>query len=163
NLALYTAGALLAAFSPGFGWLLGARFVVGIGLGGGVETRLALVAELMPTKDRGAAPARANGRRRRAGAFAASPRAARRRGAVGARMEAILGGPAVAWRWLLGVLALPALALFAYRRFLPESPRHLLIEGRVDEANDVLTRLDRNRLRPTRTTPNRYVDAPEGA
>lgn len=51
NLALYTAGAALAAFCPGFGWLLVARFIVGIGLGGELNTGLTLVAELMPTKD----------------------------------------------------------------------------------------------------------------
>jgi MFS family permease len=158
NLALYTAGALLAAFSPGFGWLLGARFFVGIGLGGELNTGLTLVAELMPTRYRGAALATVNVAGGGLGIFVASALAA----LVLGPMEAALGGPAVAWRWLLGVLALPALALFVYRRFLPESPRHLLIEGRVEEANAVLTRLDRNHLRPTRTTPNRYFEAPEG-
>jgi MFS family permease len=158
NLALYTAGALLAAFSPGFGWLLGARFVVGIGLGGELNTGLTLVAELMPTRYRGAAVATVNVAGGGLGIFASSALAA----LVLGPMEATLGGPTMAWRWLLGVLALPALLVFVYRRFLPESPRHLLIEGRVEEANNVLTRLDRNRLRPTPTTPNRYVEAPEG-
>jgi putative MFS transporter len=147
NLALYTVGALLAAFSPGFGWLIAARFVVGIGLGGELNTGLTLVAELMPTRYRGAAVATVNVAGGGLGIFASSALAALMLGPL----EATLGGPTVAWRWLLGVLALPAALIFIYRRFLPESPRHLVVEGRGQEANEVLARLSSNRLRRTRT------------
>jgi MFS family permease len=60
HFAPYTVGALLAAFSPTFGWLLVARLIVGIGLGGETNTALTLVAELMPIRSRGAAVATAN-------------------------------------------------------------------------------------------------------
>ncbi|MDT7677905.1 MAG: hypothetical protein QOD82_5807, partial [Pseudonocardiales bacterium] len=72
NLALYTLGALLAAFAPGLGWLLVARFIVGIGLGGELNTGLTLVAELMPTKFRGAAVATVNVAAGGLGIFASS-------------------------------------------------------------------------------------------
>ena len=49
SLAIYTVGALLGAFSPNFTGLLVARLIVGIGLGGELNTGLTLVAELMPT------------------------------------------------------------------------------------------------------------------
>jgi putative MFS transporter len=137
NLALYTVGALLAASAPDLGWLLVARFVVGIGLGGELNTGLTLVAELMPTKYRGAAVATVNIAAGGLGIFASSALAALMLGP----MEAVLGGPETAWRWLLGILALPAVLVFVYRWFLPESPRYLLVEGRVKEANEVLTRL----------------------
>jgi len=153
NLALYTAGALLAAFSPAFGWLLAARFVVGIGLGGELNTGLTLVAELMPTRYRGAAVATVNVAGGGLGIFASSALAAVMLGPL----EATLGGPTVAWRWLLGVLALPAVLVFVYRRFLPESPRHLLVEGRGEEANEMLMRLSSNRLRPTRAVPRTHT------
>jgi hypothetical protein len=55
NLALYTVGAPLAALAPGFGWLLCARFAVGLGLGGELNTGLTLVAEVMPSRYRGVA------------------------------------------------------------------------------------------------------------
>ncbi len=67
-------------------------------------------------------------------------------------LEPLLGGPDTSWRWLLGVLALPAVLVFFYRWFLPESPRYLLVEGRVSAANAVLARLAANRLRPRPTT-----------
>lgn len=159
NLLLYTVGALLAAFAPDVGWLLVARFIVGIGLGGELNTGITLVAELMPTKYRGAAVATVNIAAGGLGIFASSALSA----LVLGPLETALGGPEVAWRWLLGLLALPALLVFVYRWFLPESPRYLLVEGRVTEANEVLTRLAANRLRPLRNTPpTAYIDAVEG-
>jgi MFS family permease len=159
NFAIYTVGALLAAFSPNLGWLLVARFIVGIGLGGELNTGLTLVAELMPTKFRGAAVATVNVAGGGLGIFASSALAALMLGPF----EAVLGGPTVAWRWLLGVLAIPAVLVFVYRRLLPESPRYLLVAGRVDEANKVLSRLAANRLRPVPGRPATcYIGAADG-
>jgi len=159
NLALYTLGALLAAFAPNVEVLLLARFVVGIGLGGELNTGLTLVAELMPTKFRGAAVATVNVAAGGLGIFASSALAA----LVLGPLESVLGGPTVAWRWLLGLLALPALLVFVYRWFLPESPRYLLVEGKVHEANSVLSRLAANRLRaPKDMVVTPYVDVAEG-
>ena len=115
NLALYTLGALLAAFAPDVTVLLIARFIVGIGLGGELNTGLTLVAELMPTKWRGAAVATVNVAAGGLGIFASSALAA----LVLGPLEGALGGPTTAWRWLLGLLALPASLVFVYRRFLP--------------------------------------------
>jgi putative MFS transporter len=159
NLVLYTLGALLAAFAPDVTWLLIARFIVGIGLGGELNTGLTLVSELMPTKFRGAAVATVNIAAGGLGIFASSALAALMLGPL----ESALGGPTTAWRWLLGVLALPALLVFVYRWFLPESPRYLLVEGKVTEANAVLTRLAANRLRaPKDMVVTPYVDIIEG-
>lgn len=159
NLLLYTLGALLAAFAPDIGWLLVARFIVGIGLGGELNTGLTLVAELIPTKYRGAAVATVNIAAGGLGIFASSALAA----LILGPLESALGGPTLAWRWLLGLLALPALLVFVYRWFLPESPRYLLVEGRVEEANSVLTRLAANRLRPVKGMPvTRYIGVAEG-
>lgn len=159
NLLLYTLGALLAAFAPDIGWLLVARLIVGIGLGGELNTGLTLVAELVPTKVRGAAVATVNIAAGGLGIFASSALAA----LVLGPLESALGGPTHAWRWLLGVLVLPALLVFVYRWFLPESPRYLLVGGRVNEANGVLTRLAANRLRPVKGMPvTRYIDIAEG-
>ncbi|NNF59751.1 MAG: MFS transporter, partial [Gammaproteobacteria bacterium] len=44
------------------------------------------------------------------------------------------------WRWMLGVEALPAVVYFAALLFVPESPRWLAMQGREDEALQILQR-----------------------
>jgi MFS transporter, SP family, xylose:H+ symportor len=51
----------------------------------------------------------------------------------------IAGG--AAWRWMLGVEAVPALAFFLLLFFIPESPRWLVKQGRTGEARGVLQRV----------------------
>jgi sugar porter (SP) family MFS transporter len=46
------------------------------------------------------------------------------------------------WRWMLGIEALPAIVYFFALLFVPESPRWLAMQGRDDEAVDVLARVD---------------------
>ena len=45
------------------------------------------------------------------------------------------------WRWMLGIIAIPALVLFFGVIFLPNSPRWLASHGRFEEAQKVLERL----------------------
>lgn len=159
NLLIFTLGALLAAFAPNVGILLLARFIVGLGLGGELNTGLTLVAEIMPTKARGAAVATVNIAAGGLGIFVASALAT----LIIGPLQDVLGGPQVAWRWLLGLLALPALLVFVYRLFMPESPRYLLSKGRIRETNEVLSRLSLNKLRaPQGMTVTEFVTIPEG-
>ncbi|PXV61279.1 MFS transporter, SP family, galactose:H+ symporter [Dyella jiangningensis] len=46
-----------------------------------------------------------------------------------------------AWRWMLGVIAIPGVLFLVGVLFLPDSPRWLLMRGRRQEALDVLQRL----------------------
>lgn len=46
-----------------------------------------------------------------------------------------------AWRWMLGIEALPAIAYFLLLNLVPESPRWLYRHGRHDEAKAVLARI----------------------
>ena len=48
---------------------------------------------------------------------------------------------AVPWRWMLGVIAIPALLMFLGMLFLPESPRWLVLKNRLPQARGVLQRL----------------------
>lgn len=49
------------------------------------------------------------------------------------------------WRWMLGVIAFPALALLFGLLFLPRSPRWLMSRGRNEEAERVLEKLRSDR------------------
>ena len=48
---------------------------------------------------------------------------------------------AVAWRWMLGVEAIPSAAFFLLLFLIPESPRWLVKQGRVAEGREVLLRV----------------------
>ncbi|MED4452026.1 MFS transporter [Metabacillus fastidiosus] len=53
----------------------------------------------------------------------------------------------ISWRWLFGLLVLPAVLIVFYRRYIPETPRYLLSKGKIDEANRVLSILVSGRLK----------------
>ena len=44
-----------------------------------------------------------------------------------------------AWRWMIGIQAVPSILFFALAFFIPESPRWLVARGRPEEASRVLT------------------------
>jgi sugar porter (SP) family MFS transporter len=46
-----------------------------------------------------------------------------------------------AWRWMLGVMIIPALVFAILLRFIPESPRWLVLNNRDDEARRVFEKL----------------------
>jgi sugar porter (SP) family MFS transporter len=57
-------------------------------------------------------------------------------------LASILDGPdSPAWRWMFGIVAVPAGLFFGLLTFIPESPRWLVKRRRRDEARAVLERL----------------------
>ncbi len=52
-----------------------------------------------------------------------------------------LGIDTVAWRWMLGLELVPAVVWLLACSFIPETPRWLALNGRVDEARKVLARI----------------------
>src|SRR5512140_2878389 len=56
-------------------------------------------------------------------------------------VTAQLVGGDVAWRWMLGIMALPSALFFACLFFIPESPRWLVKAGRPAEARAVLAKV----------------------
>ncbi|MEM0118771.1 MAG: MFS transporter [Conexivisphaerales archaeon] len=141
NLLVYTLGAVIGALAVSFGMLLLGRAVVGFGLGGEIGTGLTLLSELVPTRIRGQFTGLLNvgpG----FGIFA-----------VAALADIFLvffsgsfGGATTAWRWFLGVMVIPALMVFFYRRYIPETPRFLISKGRVDEAFSTIKMLSDGKL-----------------
>jgi putative MFS transporter len=110
----------VAGLATSLGFLIGARFLTGLGLGGMVPIDQALVTEY--------APARIRGR------VAAMLPLSWPLGYFSAAGMALLLVPHVGWRWLFAIGVLPAILAFIIRRRVPESPRWLASQGRHEEA-----------------------------
>jgi MFS transporter, putative metabolite:H+ symporter len=110
----------IAGLAGSLGFLIGARFLTGLGLGGMVPIDQALVTEYAPARIRGRVSAMLP-LCWPIGIFAAA----------GAGLAIV---PHFGWRWLFALGALPAVLVFFIRRGIPESPRWLADQGRWAEA-----------------------------
>jgi putative MFS transporter len=110
----------IAGLSMSLGFLIGARFLTGLGLGGMVPIDQALVAEYAPAGIRGRVSAMLP-LCWPIGIFAAA----------GAGLLVV---PNFGWRWLFALGALPAILVYFIRRGVPESPRWLADQNRHTEA-----------------------------
>ena len=137
NLLLFTLGSAICALSPSYLLLAVGRAIVGFGLGGEISVAVTMLAEFCSSRFRGTAVGLVNVGAGGMGNFLAP--------AFGLLVYALFPGPD-GWRWLFGVLALPALLIVFYRRLIPETPRYLVSVGKIDEANRVLSVLASGRL-----------------
>jgi sugar porter (SP) family MFS transporter len=120
----YVLSAVVAAFSWGLGSLVAARLVTGLAIGGSSVLAPVYIAEISPAARRG----------QMVGLFQLMVVtgilvAFLSNAAVGALVD-----PATAWRWKLGVPALPALLFLGLLYRIPDSPRWLIARGREAEA-----------------------------
>jgi MFS family permease len=137
DLLLFTLGAILCAVAPSFGMLCVARSIVGFGLGGEISIAVTMLAEFCSAKFRGTAVGLVNVGAGGLGNFLAP--------AFGLMIFTIFPGPD-GWRWLFASLALPALLVVFYRRLVPETPRFLISQNRIADANKVLSLLASGQL-----------------
>ncbi|MFJ9895910.1 MFS transporter [Streptomyces sp. NPDC091280] len=150
NLLVYTLGGLLSAVAMNYPTLLASRLVVGIGLGGEFTIGIAMLCEMVATRHRGTLVAILNVGSGGVGNFLSYGLFLLLLGPL----APALGGDHLVWRWTFVLLALPALIVVVYRRRLPETPRFLLSQGRVEEANHSLARLTGDRLDPKHVPPH---------
>lgn len=137
NLLIFTLGALVCALAPSYGVLALGRGVVGFGLGGEIAVAVVMVSEFFAARNRGTAVGLINVLGGGLGNMLAP--------AFGIMVFTLFPGPE-RWRWVFGLLVLPAVMVVFYRFLTPETPRYLLSQGRVDEAERVLDRLQHGRL-----------------
>ncbi|HEY1610897.1 MAG TPA: MFS transporter [Paraburkholderia sp.] len=123
----YAFGTFLSAIAPSYNVLLAARFVAGMGIAAEFPVAFSLLAEYSP--------------RRLRHIFLGG-------GAIGysfgwfvCAVVATLIVPKFGWRALFWVGVSPALMIVYVRRFMPESVRFLLQQGRVEEAGRIVRRL----------------------
>ncbi|MGW0999598.1 MFS transporter [Streptomyces sp. NPDC002523] len=150
NLLLFSLGALICAFAPVYGVVAIGRFIVGFGLGGEIAIAVTMMSEFFAARHRGTAVGIINVTAGGLGNMLAP--------AFGVLVFTMFSGPD-RWRWLFGLLAVPALLVLFYRRFVPETPRYLLSRGKVDEANLVLNRLASGKLRGEFGEPKQFITA----
>ena len=128
NLFFFVVFSILSGFITSAPQLFVTRFLVGVGVGMDIPTSTAYLAEIAPRRKRGAL-------------LGALPQITWILGAlfstlVALPLGAMFGGEA--WRWMFALAAVPALLVLLGRQTLPESPRWLIAQGRVDEAREAL-------------------------
>lgn len=151
DLILFTIGSLACALSPSFLVLCLARAVVGFGVGGELSTAVTMLSEFCSPKFRGTATGLVNVGAGGFGNFLAP--------AFGLLIFSLFPGPD-SWRWLFAALAIPALLVVFYRRYVPETPRFLVSRGRIAEANKVLSILASGQLRASTVAVQPYLTEP---
>jgi len=135
TLGLYLGATAASGAAPSFAAFLVLRFFAGAGIGGEYSAINSAIDELVPARLRGRVDLAINGSYWigvGAGAlltlFLLDP----------ARVPVALG-----WRFAFGLGAVLGLVILFVRREVPESPRWLLLHGRVDEADDTMTAIER--------------------
>jgi sugar porter (SP) family MFS transporter len=126
--ALFVLGALGSAVAPSLTVLLAGRVVVGAAIGVASMLTPLYLAEIAPKERRG-------------GVVSLNQFCITFGILLSYIVDYLLAGTAANWRWMLGAGAVPAAVLFAGMLALPESPRWLAGEGRMDEARGALRRL----------------------
>ncbi|MEL7563999.1 MAG: MFS transporter [Dehalobacterium sp.] len=128
TMLIFSLSSLACALAPSFGLLLFFRFLVGVGLGGESPVVPALLGEFAPSLHRGKLQGLIN-------VFWGA-------GWATAAALSFFVIPSLGWRAAFVFGALPAFFIFIVRRHLPESPRWLISQGRIQEADAIVTKLE---------------------
>ena len=123
---LFTVGAFGAALAPNVGVLVLFRVVLGLAVGAAALIVPLYLSEIAPTEIRGA--------------ISSLNQLNIVFGILFAFIVNALLANAEAWRWMLGLAAIPSLVLLIGMFFLPETPRWLVSQDRDEDARDVLRR-----------------------
>jgi MFS family permease len=135
TLGVYTVATVLTAFSMNPTWYLVCRFFTGTGIGGEYAAINSAIDELIPKLYRGRIDVVINGSYwlgAAGGALLTLP-----------LLDPTLVDPAIGWRLAFGLGGILAIMILVVRRHVPESPRWLFIHGRDDEAEKIVTDIER--------------------
>lgn len=124
----YGVFAVLGALSATLPMLVAARFALGITIGVSVVVVPVFVAESAPTRVRGA--------------LLVTYQMATVIGIVIGYLAAYLLAGTQSWRWMLGLAAVPAVFTTALLIRMPDTARWYVMKGRVEQARQVLRRVD---------------------
>jgi MFS family permease len=135
TVAVYLAATALTAFSWNFASYAFFRALTGAGIGGEYAAINSAIDELIPARVRGRVDLMING------SYWIGA-------AMGSAATVVLLDPNhlpvwLGWRLAFGIGAALGLIVIFFRRWIPESPRWLLIHGRPDEAEQILDEVER--------------------
>jgi putative MFS transporter len=128
NLMLFGGASLAGAFCPSMQWLIVARFFMGLGLGAEIVVGYGTLSEFIPARHRGR--------------FAALLNLIINSSLFLATVIGWVVIPKFGWRWMFGIVAVGAFIVWFLRRSLPESPRWLVQQGRLEEADKIVSRAE---------------------
>ncbi|MFM0095343.1 MFS transporter [Paraburkholderia nemoris] len=131
NLIWYSAFSLIGAFSVNAEMLVICRFLTGIGVGAIYPVADSFLSEILPKERRG---------RMAAWAYTTSYIAVPLVGFLALWLNPLHFGAVAGWRVILVIGSLGAVLVLLVQHKLPESPRWLLAQGRVEEAHAMLRR-----------------------
>ena len=140
---LFIVGALGTATAPSVPFMVAARFLLGIAVGGGSATVPVFIAEIAGPSRRARLVSR-NELMIVSGQLLAY--------VLSAVLAALLHTPGI-WRYMLAIAMVPGVLLLIGTFFVPPSPRWLASKGRFDEAEHVL-----EQLRDTKDAAKREVE-----
>ncbi len=124
---VFVIGSLVSALAPDLPTLLVGRLMVGIGIGGASMLTPLYLAEIAPARERGA--------------LVSFNQLAVTLGILVSYLVGYELAADSAWRWMLGLGAVPGVLLALGMALLPETPRWLAGHGHVDRARLALRRL----------------------
>jgi SP family galactose:H+ symporter-like MFS transporter len=124
---IFTLGAIGTALTPSVGFLIAGRIVVGVAIGIASFIAPMYISELAPAKIRGS--------------LVAVNQLAVTIGIVVAYLIDYGFSAIEGWRYMFGLAAVPSLVLVIAMGRLPDSPRWLISQDRINEAKGVLKRI----------------------
>lgn len=138
----YAVSAIASALAPDFTTLVAARMIGGFGVGASLIIAPMYIAEISPPNLRGRMVS-FNQLNIVTGISVAffTNYLILKFGQSGSAWTQSLMLDVHQWRWMLGVETLPAVLYFVFLFIVPESPRWLIMQGRDDEALEILKRV----------------------
>lgn len=124
----YAVCALLGACAVSLPMLLAARLLLGVAIGIAVVVVPVYVAESAPTAVRGS--------------LLTAYQVTILVGIILGYLVGYLLAGAHAWRWILGIAAIPAVVLLPLLMRLPDTARWYMLKGRIEDARQALSRLE---------------------
>ncbi len=152
TLSVYLVATVATGFSFNFFWFLACRFVTGAGIGGEYAAINSAIDELIPARARGWTDLAINSTWWIGTAF-------------GAALTTVLLNPRIlpvdlGWRLAFGMGAILGLGVLLVRRYVPESPRWLMMHGRFKEADQVVDQIEKEIMREDKI---RSLPEPKGS